>query len=197
MSAEVLLALILFALAATITPGPNNLMLLASGVNFGFRRTVPHMLGITVGFSVLLFAIGMGVAALIERFPQLYLVLKIIGGSYLLYLAWRIASARSVGSGASVARPMRFIEAAAFQWVNPKGWVMGIAGIAAYTNPQDYLATLALVCFVFATVGLPSISIWAAFGTALQTWLSVPARLKWFNITMGCLLVLSLWPMLQ
>ncbi len=197
MSPEVLLALIAFAFAASITPGPNNLMLLASGVNFGFRRTVPHMLGIAAGFCVLLLAVGGGLGALIERFPATFIGLKVLGGGYLLYLAWRIATTRKLDEADADGRPLRFIEAAAFQWVNPKAWVMAVAGMAAYTHPQDYLATMLMVCGVFTLVNLPSVSVWAAFGTGLRGWLAEPARLKWFNIAMGALLALSLWPMLR
>jgi threonine/homoserine/homoserine lactone efflux protein len=197
MSPEVLLALIAFAFAASITPGPNNLMLLASGVNFGFRRTVPHMLGIAAGFCVLLLAVGGGLGALIERSPAAFIGLKVLGGGYLLYLAWRIATTRKLAEAEADGRPLRFFEAAAFQWVNPKAWVMAIAGMAAYTNPQDYLATMLMVCGVFTLVNLPSLSVWAAFGMGLRGWLAEPARLKWFNIAMGALLALSLWPMLR
>ncbi|MGD9912914.1 MAG: LysE family translocator [Rhizobiaceae bacterium] len=191
-------ALLLYAFVTSITPGPNNLMLLASGVNFGFVRTIPHMLGIGAGFLSLLLAVGFGLGAVLTAFPSLHLALKVAGGAYLLYLAWRIASSRSIASGREhIARPMTFLQAAAFQWVNPKAWVMAVSAMAVYTSPEQPFLSVLIVGFVFAAVNLPSVSSWAGFGTALRGFLSDPVRLKWFNIGMGLLLVASLWPMLQ
>lgn len=197
MSADTLLALILFAFATSITPGPNNMMLFASGVNFGFRRTIPHMFGIGAGFLSLLLGVGLGLGALLSAYPPAFIALKVAGGLYLLWIAWKIGSSRSMGEGESKARPMTFLGAAAFQWVNPKAWVMAITAMAVYPNPEQYALTVAIVALVFAAVNVPSVSTWAGFGSALREWLSVPVRLKWFNITMALLLVLSLWPMLK
>lgn len=196
MSADVFAALVLFAFVTSVTPGPNNLMLLASGVNFGFRRTLPHMFGIGSGFFVLLMAVGFGLGALLEQFPRLYTALKIVGAIYLLYLAWKIAFSRSMGEANSSGRPLSFLQAASFQWVNPKAWVMALGAMAAYTNPESHLASVLIVGLVFALVNVPSVSVWAGFGTALRTFLSDPVRLRWFNLTMGAALALSLWPML-
>jgi threonine/homoserine/homoserine lactone efflux protein len=195
-SPEVLLALVVFAFVASITPGPNNLMLLASGVNFGFRRTVPHMLGISAGFFSLLLAVGFGLGVLLENKPWLYLALKAAGGAYLIYLAWRIAFARALGEAKAAGQPLSFAAAALFQWVNPKAWIMAVAAMAAYTSADDYTWSILVVGMIFTAVNLPSVSAWAGFGTALRAWLSDPVRLRWFNATMGVLLVLSLWPML-
>ena len=199
MSLEIFLALLVFAFVSSVTPGPNNLMLLASGVNFGFRRTIPHMLGIGVGFFILLLAVGFGLGALIETVPSFYTSLKFAGGAYMLYLAWKIATSRSIGEskGSDSGKPMTFLQAAAFQWVNPKAWVMGITGIATYANHDNYYVAVLLVSIAFAIVNLPSVSVWAGFGTLLRNWLSDPVRLKWFNLTMALLLILSLWPMLK
>ncbi|MBC2774804.1 LysE family translocator [Rhizobium sp. AQ_MP] len=197
MSADTLLALVLFAFATSITPGPNNMMLFASGVNFGFRRTVPHMLGIGAGFLSLLIGVGMGLGAVLHAYPPAFIALKVAGGLYLLWIAWKIGSSRSMGEGEAKARPMTFLGAAAFQWVNPKAWVMAVTAMAVYPNPEQYALTVAIVALVFAAVNVPSVSTWAGFGSALREWLSVPVRLKWFNITMAVLLVLSLWPMLK
>ncbi|MFK0685093.1 LysE family translocator [Ochrobactrum sp. BD67] len=199
MSIEIFLALLVFAFVSSVTPGPNNLMLLASGVNFGFRRTIPHMLGIGVGFFVLLLAVGFGLGALIETVPSFYTALKFAGGAYMLYLAWKIAMSRSIGEAKhrDKAEPMTFLQAAAFQWVNPKAWVMAITGIATYANHDNYYVAVLLVSAAFAIVNLPSVSVWAGFGTLLRNWLSDPVRLKWFNLIMALLLVLSLWPMLK
>lgn len=193
------LALLVFAFVSSVTPGPNNLMLLASGVNFGFRRTIPHMLGIGVGFFVLLLAVGFGLGALIEMVPSFYVALKFAGGAYMLYLAWKIAMSRSIGDAKhwDKSEPMTFLQAAAFQWVNPKAWVMGITGIATYANHDNYYVAVLLVSVAFAIVNLPSVSVWAGFGTLLRNWLSDPFRLKCFNFIMALLLILSLWPMLK
>lgn len=196
MSPEILLALVVFAFVMSITPGPNNLMLLASGVNFGFRRTVPHMLGIAAGLLILLLAVGFGLGVLLETTPWLYTALKAAGGAYLLYLAWRIAFSRALGEARAAARPLSFGAAALFQWVNPKAWVMALAAMAAYTSADDYTWSIVVVGMVIAVVGLPCVSVWAGFGTALRAWLSDPRRLRWFNMAMGVALVLSLWPML-
>ncbi len=198
MPLELFLALLVFAFVSSVTPGPNNLMLLASGVNFGFRRTIPHMFGIAGGFGVLLLAVGLGLGALLQALPLLHVGLKIAGGAYLLYLAWRIAMSRSLGKaeGEGV-RPMRFIEAAAFQWVNPKAWVMAVTAMAIYTDPTAPVGSVLLVACAFVVVNFPSVSIWAGFGTALRGFLADPVRLKWFNIGMGLMLAATLWPMLQ
>ncbi len=198
MSVEAFTALITFAFVTSITPGPNNLMLLASGVNFGFVRTIPHMLGIGGGFLSLLLGVGFGLGAVLTAFPSLHLALKIAGGAYLLTLAWRIAMSRSLGKAGENpgGRPMTFLQAAAFQWVNPKAWVMAVTAMAVYTNAQAPFLSVTLVAVAFAAVNLPSVSTWAGFGTALRGFLSDPVRLKWFNIAMGLLLAATLWPML-
>lgn len=198
MQPDMFFALLVYALVTSITPGPNNFMLLASGVNFGFRRTVPHMLGIGAGFLFLLLAVGLGLGTLLTAFPALHFALKIAGGAYLLYLAWRIAMSRSLGDRKGEdGRPMTFLEAAAFQWINPKAWMIAITGMAVYTDPQAPLVSMLVVAVAFAAVNLPSVSTWAAFGSALRGFLADPARLKWFNIAMGLVLALTLWPMLQ
>jgi threonine/homoserine/homoserine lactone efflux protein len=198
MSFDAFVALLVYAFVTSITPGPNNLMLLASGVHFGLVRTVPHMLGICIGFFVLLLAVGFGLGAVLTAFPVLQTGLKIAGGIYLLYLAWMIARSRSLGGkGEAKAQPMRFIDAAAFQWVNPKAWVMAITAMAVYTDPEHPFLSVMLISTAFAVVNLPSVSTWAGFGRALRGFLSEPVRLKWFNIGMGVLLAATLWPMLR
>ena len=195
---DTLAALLVYAFVTSITPGPNNLMLLSSGVNFGFARSVPHMLGIGIGFVVLLLAVGFGLGAILTAFPALHMALKVAGAAYLLYLAWKIAMARSVNSGSEQnARPLTFLDAAAFQWVNPKAWVMAITAMAVYTVPESPFLSVLLIALAFGVVNLPSVSVWAGFGTALRGFLSDPVRLKWFNIAMGLLLAATLWPMLR
>lgn len=195
---ETLAALLVYAFVTSITPGPNNLMLLTSGVNFGFRRSIPHMFGIGIGFVVLLLAVGFGLGAVLTAFPSIHTALKIAGGVYLLYLAWKIAMARSMDSkGEQNTRPLTFLDAAAFQWVNPKAWVMAITAMAVYTVPAKPFLSVLLVAGAFGIVNLPSVSVWAGFGTALRGFLSDSTRLKWFNIVMGLLLAATLWPMLR
>ena len=198
LSYDIFMALVVFAFVTSITPGPNNLMLLASGVNFGFCRTIPHMLGIGVGFLTLLLGVGYGLGAVLETAPVLYLALKFAGGAYMLYLAYKIATSNSVGSVTdSAAKPMSFMQALLFQWVNPKAWVMAVTAMASYTVHDAYTLSVLVIGAVFAIINLPSVSSWAAFGSLLRQWLEDPVRLKWFNLTMALLLVASLWPMLR
>ncbi len=198
LSYDIFMALVVFAFVTSITPGPNNLMLLASGVNFGFRRTIPHMLGIGVGFLTLLLGVGYGLGAVLETAQVLYLALKFAGGAYMLYLAYKIATSTSVGQVAdSAAKPMSFIQALLFQWVNPKAWVMAVTAMASYTVHDAYTLSVLVIGLVFAIINLPSVSSWAAFGSLLRQWLEDPVKLKWFNLTMAILLVVSLWPMLR
>lgn len=197
MQFESLSALVVFALVTSLTPGPNNLMLLTSGVNFGFRRTIPHMFGIAAGFCVLLLSVGFGLGALLSALPSLAFALKVAGGTYLLYLAWRIAFSRSLGSqGSGTGRPLTFGEAAAFQWVNPKAWAMALTAMAIHTNADFPVLSVVAVALAFALVNLPSVSVWAGFGQVLGGWLAEPVRLKWFNLAMGVALALTLVPML-
>ena len=196
MSLDAFLFLLVFAFVTSITPGPNNLMLLASGVNFGFWRTVPHMFGIAGGFATLLFGVGLG--SVLKAYPALDLALKIAGGAYLLYLAWKIAMSRSLAAkGGARAAPMTFLQAAVFQWVNPKAWVMAVTAMAVYTNTQAPFLSMLLVTAAFAAVNLPSVSVWAGFGMGLRGFLADPVRLKWFNIAMGVALAATLWPLLR
>ncbi|MCD2181843.1 LysE family translocator [Rhizobium sp. GN54] len=194
---EIFLTLVVFAFTTSITPGPNNMMLFASGVNFGIVRTIPHMCGIGAGFLTLLLGVGFGLGALLEAVPLLYTALKFAGGGYLVWIAWKIATSDSLSDRKAGARPMTFLEAAAFQWVNPKAWVMAVSAMATYTEPAHYTMSVLLVGVAFALVNFPSVSTWAGFGSVLREWLSVPARLRAFNVTMALLLVASLWPMLR
>ena len=197
MTHELLVGLVVFAFVSSITPGPNNLMLMASGVNFGFRRSIPHMLGISGGFAVLLLAVGMGLGAIIHAYPGLSLAMKFASAAYLIYLAWRIAFSRSVGSGQAGAEPLTFLQAAMFQWVNPKAWAMALVGMGAYVNMERPWLSVVLVAVIFTLVNLPSVSVWTGFGIALRGFLANRRRLRLFNMAMGLLLVATLWPMLR
>lgn len=196
MTYELLLALLGFAFVTSVTPGPNNMMLLASGVNFGFRRTVPHMLGISVGHSLMVFLVGLGLAGIFKTWPPALFVLKAGSVAYMLWLAWKIAHAAAPGEGRQAAQPMTFLQAAAFQWVNPKAWAMALTAVSAYVTAPSALA-YAAVAGVFALVNLPSITIWAGAGLMVRGWLTGPGRLRTFNWTMAGLLVLSLWPVVM
>ena len=194
MPLDTFLALLLFAFTTSITPGPNNMMLFASGVNFGFRRTIPHMLGIGTGFLSLLLGVGLGLGALLHAVPPVYTILKFAGGAYLVWIAWKIASSRTLSERESGARPMSFLAAAAFQWVNPKAWVMAVGVVATYTPQNGFFANLVIATLVCGIVNLPSIGIWVTFGTALRRVLHRPWAIRAFNVSMALLLVASLYP---
>ncbi|MEJ2623879.1 MAG: LysE family translocator [Pseudolabrys sp.] len=197
MPANILLALVTFAVAMAFTPGPNNVMLAASGVNFGFGRTVPHMAGITVGFMVLVLASGAGLGLVFAAVPQLQIVIKVVGSAYLLWLAYKVATAHQArDAGGGPARPFTFWQAAAFQWINPKGLVAAISALAIYLRPGHEARDLAIMVAVFGIVTAGSVTTWAGFGVALRRLLRDPARARLFNIAMGLLLVVSIVPML-
>ena len=194
MPLDLLLALIGFTFVTSVTPGPNNMMLLASGVNFGFSRTIPHMLGISVGFTLMTVLVGLGLGEIFQRVPVLYSALKYAGGAYMLWLAWGIAHSGPVGDGEARGQPMTFLQAAAFQWINPKAWVMAIGAISTYSQPGNYLVSVLLIAAIFGAVNLPTVSAWAAFGSAMRRFLRDPGIVRIFNYAMAALLIASLWP---
>ena len=196
MSAGLLLAFASFAFVSSITPGPNNTMLLASGVNYGFRRTVPHIAGVSLGCVVMLILVGLGLGQVFAAVPELYAVLRYAGAAYLLWLAWKIANAGPMSGVAAGRRPMTFWEAAAFQWVNPKAWIMVVGAVSTYAPREGFGQNVATLAVLLGLVNAPSICIWAGCGTALRPFLSHPGRVRVFNTTMALLLVLSLLPML-
>jgi threonine/homoserine/homoserine lactone efflux protein len=188
---ELLFALIGFAVATSITPGPNNLMLMASGANFGIGRTVPHMLGISLGHGFMIVMIGLGLIKVFEAYPLLHTIMKVLSVAYLLFLAWKIANAAPPAEGETAGKPFTFLQAAGFQWVNPKGWFMALTAITVYA-PSESLTAILIVAATFATVNLPSILIWTCLGHAVRGLLTNPERLRVFNWTMAALLVASL-----
>lgn len=196
-SLELISAFALFAFVSSITPGPNNTMLLASGVNFGFRRTIPHALGISFGFIFLVLAVGLGLGGVFKAVPMAYTVLRYLGAAYLLYLAWKVATSGPVSeSDAARGKPLGFWGAAAFQWVNPKAWVMAVGAITTYTPAQGYVTNVIVIAALFALVNLPSVGVWVMFGSALRNVLQNPRWLMLFNVLMALLLVISLYPLL-
>jgi threonine/homoserine/homoserine lactone efflux protein len=205
MTADQMLALTVFAAVSSGTPGPNNLMLMTSGVNFGMKRSIPHLMGITLGFCFMIFAVGMGLQAMFTAIPQLEVVLRYVGTAYLLWLAWKIANSGPIGEGkSSGAKPMGFWAAAAFQWVNPKAWFMAISAITTYASSAadvaggaSKLSQVLLVVLIFGVVNFPLVACWGLFGSAMRRFLQDPNILKIFNTTMALLLVASLYPIVQ
>ena len=192
---ELLGPLILFATIMSLTPGPNVVLVTASAANFGFGRTIPQIVGITLGFGALVMAVGVGLAGLFRAEPRLHTVLRYAGGAYLLYLAWCIARADAASSGTARAKPIGLIEAALFQLINPKGWVFAVGTLAAYTTVGgDVLRETSIIAVVNAVTCLISVLIWAAFGTAIGRLLGNPRARLAFNLSMAGLLVLSLIP---
>ena len=195
MSQQLLWAFVVFTLVMSFTPGPNNIMLLSSGVSFGFRRTVPHMLGVSFGFAFMLAAIGFGLGAIFIAYPMLQTALKYLGAAYLIYLAVVIAMSGSTrleeGGGR---RPMTFWGAVIFQWVNVKGWVMAIGTITAYAAIARFPANILLQSAIILAVTLGSTAIWTLGGTALRPVLSSPRLVRGFNLVMATLLIASLYP---
>lgn len=197
---EILFSAMLFALVGTVTPGPNNIMIMTSGLNFGVTRTVPHWLGVCLGFPLMVIAVGLGMGVLFNQLPLLQFWIKLLGISYLLYLACRIATTSTFVDRANPqrGRPMTFAEALLFQWVNPKAWVMSIGGLAAFSTAQAGMFVQSLwIALAFFCVGFPSVGAWLLGGAVLRRWLSQPRQRRAFNIIMAILLVLSILPMLD
>lgn len=194
-----LLAIVLFAIATSFSPGPNNLMLIASGARFGLAATWRHILGINIGFPLMMALVGLALGAAFAELPWLHDALAVVGAAYLLYLTYTLLIARGAPSadGTGGGRALGFVEAALFQWVNPKAWMMVTGAIAAYTTGAGFGVELTLLVLVFAAVGFCSSLTWAAAGQAIARWLTTPARRRAFNIALGVLLLASILPMLM
>ncbi|WP_298771364.1 LysE family translocator [uncultured Shewanella sp.] len=188
-------ALITFAFVSTITPGPNNIMLASSGANFGFQRTIPHMLGIGLGFSFMVFLVGIGLIQIFDLYPVSYSILKTVSIVYLIFLAYKIATTSSSKETQHQSQPLSFMQAASFQWVNPKAWTMALTAMSAYT-PSHSIQAIFLCAIIFALVNLPSVSFWTILGQQSRQILSNPKRLRAFNILMAGLLIISIYPLL-
>jgi threonine/homoserine/homoserine lactone efflux protein len=190
------LALLGFAIAMSVTPGPNVLMVAAAAANAGVRATVPHMLGIAGGFGAMLLVVGLGLAGPFAAWPVLHTILKWGGAAWLLLLAWKIARAGAPGAGPP-RPPLGLVGAALFQWVNPKAWMIALAAIPAFTSPDgDILGQTLLIAGAFALVGFPCSLVWALLGAGASRLLRTDRALRRFNIAMAVLLVLSLVPAL-
>ena len=195
MTTELLFALIAYAFVTSVTPGPNNIMLLASGVNFGFRRTLPHMLGIALGHAFMVFVVGVGLVGVFISYPPARTALTVVSVAYMLWLAWKIAHAAPPDGSTTKGKPLTFLQAAAFQWVNPKAWIMSLGAVTLYAPGQEWLA-VTWVAGVFVLVNFPSVSVWALAGVGLRRLLQRPDLLRAFNYTMAALLILSLYPVI-
>ena len=182
-------ALILFTIATSITPGPNNILILASGVNYGIRKSLPHFLGIGFGFPLMVIAVGLGAGIVFRQFPIFHIALKLIGVFYLLYLAYKVATASTGEIETENAKPFTFIQAALFQWVNPKAWVMAIGAVVTFTSTGNYFLQVATIAMSFILFGVPCTGLWLLFGASLKDLLSNPIRIRIFNIVMALLLV--------
>lgn len=187
-----LLALTTFALIGSITPGPNNIMLMASGANIGFYRTIPHMLGIIIGFSVMVILVGLGLMQILTTYPTLQNILQQLCLVYLLYLAYKIATSNNLDNNQKHYKPMSFLSAAGFQWINPKGWSMALSSLSVYSSGMDPNYAVYIIAAVFFIVYVPSACLWVIAGKKMKKVLSKPRNLKRFNYSMASLLVLSL-----
>ena len=182
MSVDVLLAFSLFAFVTSVTPGPNNIMMLASGVNFGFRRSIPHIIGISSGFMIMVIAVGLGLNEVFTRYPLSYTVMRWVGVVYLVYLAWAIATSQppevKPDTERAESKPMGFLAAAAFQWVNPKAWIMAVSAFSTYVPAANNLMLIVGTAALFAVINAPCVGLWAAFGSRAARFAALPAAVQ-------------------
>ena len=193
-NSSLLIAFILFAAVMFFTPGPNNIMVMSSGLTYGFRRTLPHIAGVVIGFAFMVGAVGLGFGTVFIAFPILQVILKYAGAAYLVYLAVQIAMAGPPKPGETGRGPMTFWGAAMFQWVNVKGWVAIIGTITAYAAIASFPFNIVIQVLTFLAMGTASITIWTLFGSALRPFLTSPRAVRAFNLAMAALLLASLYP---
>ena len=197
MTLDLFIALISFGFITAFTPGPNNTMLLAQGVNFGFRRSLPLIFGVGIGFPLMIACLGFGLGKVFEIYPIIYTALKYIGAAYMIWLAWKIATSKPTSLDDGVVRePLTFLQGCAFQWVNPKAWIMGVTALSAYTIASSYYVGVAAVVGTYVLMGLSSASTWALFGVGLSHVMNDPRYFRIINLALALLLVASLLPML-
>jgi threonine/homoserine/homoserine lactone efflux protein len=194
MSQSLLLAFVVFAIVMFFTPGPNNIMVLSSGLTYGFRRTLPHIAGITIGFAFMVAAVGLGFGTIFIAYPVLQTILKYAGAAYLIYLAIAIAFSGPPKAGEAGSRPMTFWGAAVFQWINVKGWVMVIGTITAYAAIARFPLNIAIQTVLCLLLGITSTVTWTLFGSALRPVLKSERAVRAFNVLMALLLLASLYP---
>lgn len=195
---ELYLAVFIFGLSAGITPGPNNIMLMTSGMNFGIQKSIPHVLGVTFGFPVMVILIGLGFSIVFDKYPILHEIIKVLGVVYLLYLSWLIASASPDTLEGEKSKPFTFLQAALFQWVNPKAWVVATSSISAYTVLNDNIYwQILMIAGVFFFAALFTASTWLVFGKGIKQILQSAKQQRAFNIAMALLLVASVLPVIK
>ncbi len=191
MPSDVFISLISLAIAAAWTPGPNNALVASSGARFGLYRTLPHIAGIGLGFPFMIFCIAMGLGQIFQQSTMLRESLRIGGALILLWMAWKIATATGTGENSKSGKPFTFLQSAAFQWINPKAWIMAISVSAQFVSASDPFVTSSIAAGVFIVVGFGSATGWTLFGVAMQGWLRGNNRLRIFNVSMACLIVFS------
>lgn len=184
----------MFCVVAGATPGPNNMMLMASGVNYGVRRTLPHLFGVVFGFALMVALVGLGLDAIFRLAPWTLPVMRWAGAAYLVWLAWRIATSGAVKEGVVAGKPLGPLGAAAFQWINPKGWVMAVSALTTYAVSASYATTVVVVALTVLVTAVPCSGSWMLFGAAMRRFLADPRRARPFNWTMAALLVASIAP---
>ena len=163
-----IIPILLFCFSTSITPGPNNIMLMSSGLNYGIKRSLPHLLGINIGFPLMILAIGLGLGSLFAKIPVIYPVIKTLGVSYLLFFAWKVANASAPKANEKLASPVTFFQAVLFQWVNPKAWVMAIGAIASFTSPEKFQTQMLFILGGYMTVGALCMIFWLTLGVSLK-----------------------------
>ncbi|MGR3985090.1 MAG: LysE family translocator [Gammaproteobacteria bacterium] len=199
MTLELLAGLAFFSFVSAVTPGPNNLMVLTTSVNYGLQRAWPVVFGVCSGFTLMIALVGIGLIEVFAAYPFTYLALKSLSVCYLLFLAWKTATAappssRSDDASSEARKPVTFWQAVLFQWVNPKAWVMALTAISAFTPPSHPLYSVFLVAIVFGLITLPSVGAWAVLGMQLRRWLGEPLKLRIFNYSIALLLVATIYP---
>ncbi len=190
-----IIPLLTFAFVTSSTPGPNNVMLMSSGMNFGFKLSIPHIVGVAIGFPIMILLVGLGLMQLFELVDNSFAVLKLLSVGYLVYLAWRIANTKTLSSGSTSTQPLTVMQAALFQWVNPKAWAMALTAISVYTPPSKPLYSVLLVAIAFVISGTFSTCLWTLMGQQLKRFLNDPLKLRAVNICLAILLVFTLLPM--
>ncbi len=197
MSTQTIIAVLIFSTVMAFTPGPNNAMLASSGSRFGLARTLPHAAGVTLGFPVMIFVVGLGLASILLASPLLQLAMKSVSCAYLLWMAFQIARSTSAKENGGRDKPLTFLQAAAFQWINPKAWMMAVGAISAYTTGSDRLyLEVAIIAAVSLVVSIFSTLTWAAFGAGIRRWLRSAIALRCFNIAMALSLIASMVPIM-
>ncbi|MBC7005373.1 LysE family translocator [Photobacterium sp. BZF1] len=195
---DYIFSLVLFAVVSSATPGPNNILVMTSGLNFGVKKSLPVLCGICVGFSFMLLLVGFGFGQVFEIFPRLHTLIKVSGVLYLLYLAWLISSSSDGLNAKEQSQPLTFINGALFQWVNAKAWVVATGAIAAFTvSGHEFTLQTLMLAGTFLIVSFPCVGIWLYFGSWLKRYLNNDAHRKWFNLSMSGLLILSILPVIS